>query len=428
MINRNFNELLTGLLCFMLMIIPSFNIKAAEALSLESLIQQAIKNNPEVLAAKKRWEASKSRIPQAKSLEDPTVNIKFEKIQKGTIKLDRTMPEDRIISVSQMLPFIGKLPLKGKIALIESQMYAAEYKDKELEIINSVKNAFYDLFLNHKKTELTEENLIIMEELSKIVEVKYTTEQIEQEEVLKINIEIAKLSNNIQNFKQERIALEENINGIINQMPEHTLGVPVLEEKAVFNKEAKDLYSVMLDRQPELSIFSYAIEKNKAAKDLASRSVFPDVMTEVAFRGITSGRTGPWDLMLSFTVPFWFWSKQRYEIKEAIANVEEATAAYEAMKNKAFSQVKALTVKIQIAKNKINLNKNNLIPLLESSLNMSLSSYRSGSGNIMRILDNQRMLIETKIEYYRALIDFNIGVSDLEKMVGMDISEEKNEK
>jgi len=401
---------------------------SADVLTLDSLIDEAKRNNPDILAAQKRWEASQVRIPQAKSPGDPTIGITFENIPKGTIKLDRTMPDDRMLSISQMLPFIGKLPLKGKIALIESQMYAAEYKDKELEIINAVESAYLNLFLNFKKTRLSHESLVIIQELSKMAEARYATKQIAPEEVLKINIEIAKISNDIQNLKQERLALEAQINSLINQSPENPLGIPVLDEKAVFTKEAENLYALMLDNQPELSVFSYAIERNKASKDLASRSIFPDIMTEVALRGITSGRIGPWDLMLSFTVPFWFWSKQRYEIKEAIANVEEATAVYESMKNKALSGVKELTTKIQIAKNKIDLNLNNLIPLLESSLSTSSAAYRSGGGNIMEILDTQRMLIEAKMEYYTALIAFNIGISDLKRMIGIDIREVKNEK
>src|SRR3989338_1755110 len=113
---------------------------ASGALSLDTLIKEAKDNNPDILAAKKRWEASLAKIPQAKSLENPTIGIAFEKIPRGTLKLDKTMSEDRMLSFAQFFPFFGKLPLKGKIAMVESQMFAAEYKNKELEVINQVKN------------------------------------------------------------------------------------------------------------------------------------------------------------------------------------------------------------------------------------------------------------------------------------------------
>ena len=103
---------------------------------MRQLLKEASQNNPDILAAKKRWEASLARVPQAKSLDNPTIGLTFEKIPRGTLKLDKTMSEDRMLSITQMFPFFGKLPLKGKMALVESQMAASEYKNKELEVIN----------------------------------------------------------------------------------------------------------------------------------------------------------------------------------------------------------------------------------------------------------------------------------------------------
>ena len=147
-------------------------------------------------------------------------------------------------------------------------------------------------------------------------------------------------------------------------------------------------------------------------------------MANIAQRGITSGAIGPWDLMLSFSMPFWFWTKQRYQVKEAIANLEEAEAAYEAMKNKAFAEVKDAAVKIEIARNKIRLIQGELLPLLESSLKVSQAAFRSGQGELMTLLDSQRMLVETKMDYYRAVVDYHRNLADLERLVGGSLTQE----
>ena len=73
-------------------------------LILNDLIEEAKKNNPEILSAKKRWDASLTRVPQARSLDNPQVGITFEKIPSGTLKLNETMPDDRMLSISQMFP------------------------------------------------------------------------------------------------------------------------------------------------------------------------------------------------------------------------------------------------------------------------------------------------------------------------------------
>jgi len=401
---------------------------AKESLSLNSLLEEAKKNNPEILSAKKRWQASLARIPISKSLESPTVGFSFMKIQKGTLKLDRTMPEDRMLSISQFFPLFGKLSLKGKMALVESQMFASEYKNKELEVINEVKNAYYDLFMNYKEIELKQESLKLLEEIAKIAEARYIIGEISQEEVFKINLEIAKLSNEIENLKQENKAKQTRLNTLLNRDPESPLGIPDLKEDTFFNRDIHSLYQLTLLNQPELLIFAYAIEKNKYAKSLAKRNFLPDLMAEIGLRGITAGGIGPWDLMLAFSLPCWFWTKQRYELKEAIFNLEEAEQAYKAMENKAFKEVKDLFTKIEVAKNKIKLYKTNLIPILEASLESSLAGFRSGKGDFILLLDTERMLIETKMSYYQAWVEYNMNLADLERVVGVNLSEVKDEK
>lgn len=412
-----------ALLC---LLIFGFRINPAypqnQTLNLEELIAEAVKNNPEVLSAKKRWEASRQRIPQMKSLDNPTVGFNFEKIPRSTFQLNNTMPEDRMLSIAQMFPFFGKLPLRGKIALAESQMLSAEYKQKELEVIASLKNAYYDLFMNYKETELNEQNLELLKGITKAAESKYAVGEISQDEIFKLNLEIARINNTILNLREERRSKETRLNALLNRDSEARLAIPLLSEDVSFRQDLKSLYQDALVNQPELIIFSYAIEKNKYAKSLAQRSFFPDAMAGVVQRGITSGTFGPWDLMLSFSVPFWFWTKQRYEVKEAIANLEEAEAAYQAMKNKAFSEVKDLTVKVEIAKNKIELSRTNLIPILESSISSSLATLSSGKGDFMLLLDNQRMLIELKMEYYKNLVEYHMNLADLERTTGVKLS------
>lgn len=396
-------------------------VQASEKIYLGPIIKEARENNPEILAAKKRWEAAKARVPQAKSLDDPWISLQFEKTPRNPVNFEKTMSEDRMLSISQALPFFGKLPLKGKIALIESQMFGLEFKDKELEIINEVKNAYFDLFMNYIEIELNEQNLSLLLVVAKSAQAKYSLGAISQEELFKINLEIARLNTIIDNLKQEQFAKQSKLNSLLNRDPESLLGEPVLGEDAGFDQDITNLYKLTLENQPTLLIFSFAIEKNKYAKSLAKRSFFPDFFAQLVERGFTTGTIGPWDLMLSFSLPLWFWTKQRYEVKEAIANLEEAKAAYEAMRNRALAETKDLYTKIVIAKNKIGLYKNNLIPMLEGSINSSLASFASGKGDFMALLDNERMLVDTKMDYYKALAGYNMNLADLERAVGADL-------
>ena len=394
-----------------------------EIFSLEPLLKEALENNPDILVAKKRWEAAKARIPQAKSLEDPSIGLGFQYTPGSPFQFSKTPSQERSLSINQAIPAFGKLSLKGKIALVESQMFAGEYRNKELQIIDEVKQLYYELFINYKRTELNQAGSVFLKEIIEIAESRYTVGEAPQEDLFKINLEITKLRNDISNLKQERTVIETKLNLLLNRKPDIFLSNPVLKEDLLPVLDPDSLYRMALENQPELLIFSYAIEKNKYAKSLAKRSFLPDIMTGIVMRGITTGTIGPWDLMLAFSVPLWFWTKQRYEVKEAIANLEEAQAAYLAMKNRAIAEVKDLVTKVKIAQNKINLYKDTQIPLVEGSIEVSRSSYLSGKGDIMMLLDSERMLIESRINYYSALVEYYMSFADLERTVGVNLSE-----
>ena len=82
-------------------------------------------------------------------------------------------------------------------------------------------------------------------------------------------------------------------------------------------------------------------------------------------------------------------------------------------------------MKVEIAEDRIKLYKNNQLPLLESALGSSLSAYRSNRGDIMMLLDTERMLIETRMNYYKALVEYHTNLADLERTVGAVMSEVK---
>jgi cobalt-zinc-cadmium efflux system outer membrane protein len=106
------SKLAKAFLFFFLLLVPFSSLAQSETprLNVDQLVEEALQNNPEILAAKKKWEAYKERIPQASALEDPMFSF-------GIINLptsfsfhqeDMTMKE---FSISQKFPFPGKRPL-----------------------------------------------------------------------------------------------------------------------------------------------------------------------------------------------------------------------------------------------------------------------------------------------------------------------------
>jgi len=80
-------------------------------MNVEQLIEEAIQNNPEILAQKKRWGLFKQKIPQASALEDPMFGFGIVSLPTNFSFKDEDMTMKEI-SISQKFPF-------GKEALDE---------------------------------------------------------------------------------------------------------------------------------------------------------------------------------------------------------------------------------------------------------------------------------------------------------------------
>src|SRR5580765_8806254 len=85
---------------------------------LASLVDEALRNNREILAAQKKYEALRQRPSQARSLGDPTVALGYTAVGAPypVGGLGREVTSNAGIMISQELPFPAKRQLRGDTA------------------------------------------------------------------------------------------------------------------------------------------------------------------------------------------------------------------------------------------------------------------------------------------------------------------------
>ncbi len=389
-----------------------------QELALNDLINTALKNNPDILSKQKKLEEAMVRVPKAKIWDEPSMGVGFEQVPRGSLKLNKA---DKMYDISQVIPFPGKLSLKGEVALREAQMVGAEYKDTQLNVISGVKQAYYQLFMLDKKILLNQESKIFLENLVKISQSRYIVGDSSQQDIFKAQMELAKLANEIINLQREKEATAVKLNALLNYPPQKELKLKTDFSPDNLTYGLDDLYILTLQNKPELAVFNYALERSRADYKLAKRELLPDLSTMLKLRDPLSGAFGAYDILMAINLPFWFWSKKRYEVKEALIDIDVAQAAYQNMKNKALLEVKENYVSVDTQKRSVNLYQTTIIPLARSSLDSSLAGYRGGKVDFLTVLDNQRQLIDARINYYSALAMYEQGLADLEYSVGVSL-------
>jgi cobalt-zinc-cadmium efflux system outer membrane protein len=98
---------------------------SAQELKLSDLVDEALKNNPDIRASQARIEASRHRIPQSKSLPDPMFMFGYQNEGFDRYTYGEMSGAQWMFSASQMFPFPGKRSLKGEMAARDAESLEA---------------------------------------------------------------------------------------------------------------------------------------------------------------------------------------------------------------------------------------------------------------------------------------------------------------
>ena len=137
--------------------------------SLQSLVAEALEQNPEIIAMRRNFDMVRARVPQAKALPEPMLSYGYTgnatplppfDIQKGDPS------SARVFSVSQEIPFPGKLATKGKMANVAAEAEWWAYEQTRLNVVAEVKDAYFDLYFIEKSIETVTKNKDLLEKFN----------------------------------------------------------------------------------------------------------------------------------------------------------------------------------------------------------------------------------------------------------------------
>ncbi len=405
---------------------PGSSLVYAEEMSLRlpDLLAELRSANPDLLAARKRWEAAQARIPLSKGLPAPRIGVEWEEIPRGTIKLNKATVMYQLI---QSLPFPGKLSLKEKVAIAEAQAASAMFKKTEWEVTAMLKQIYYDLFLLDRRREILEAQRLWLEQAAASARSGYEAGRRPQTEWLRAQGEFMQAENDLNVLTHQREAMAAHLNHLLNRSVHAPAGRPVVEGLEPVPASPSELVERAEQSQPDLLVFKFMAERSEAAWKLSKRERWPDLETMVELRDPAMGPIGPWDLTLALVLPFWFWTKQSYGIKAALYDKESAEAAYQGARNEAARRVHENWHEARAAYDTALLCRDHLIPLARQSVTTALASYQAGRGSFPEVLDALRMWKEREITYEEHRVMLEQRMVMLEQSVGMPLRSEHKE-
>jgi len=396
---------------------------SAQPVSLRNLVDEALNNNPQIQAAKFRYEAARARISLLRSLDNPKFEYEYDKITADmyAVMRGKTGPMNTF-SISQEIPFPTKLILKKQSAQKEANAFEQDYKETQAKVIKDVKDAYFQLFLSEKKISLTKENLDLLNQLVETINKKYSVNLASQQDALKAQVEHSKLSNQLVLLEQEEKIYQSMLNSLLNRQVQEEL-IPVQEkDKGDLQLVEEKILQLTKENRPELKSFKEMLRKSEIDFALSKQEYLPDFMLKYK-REEKDGRFpfGSWAGSVGFTIPLWFWDKQNSFVREAKADLEQARAQYKAEENAVVFESRSAYAKFEAAKKLVKIYETGVLPQAQAAVENAQKSYASKSIDFLDLLDTLRSEREFQMEYFEALANLEIALADLERSAGTDL-------
>jgi outer membrane protein TolC len=388
----------------------------------DPLVQEAMERSPKILAARERHAALKEKIPQAGALEDPMLGF-------GVVNLpnnfnfneeDMTMKE---ISVSQKFPFPGKRGLSEEVAAKEAEAGAAEVDDIANQVVRDVKTTFYDLSHVHRAMEVTQRNKSLLEELAKITGTRYSLGQGIQEDVIRNQVEISKMVDDLIMLEQKKRALAAKLNYLLNRPQKSPVGQPAEFDFSRVAFSIEELQQQAIADNPMLKALKQEIAARRKNVELAKRDYLPDFSLKFAY-GQREDRLDMYTGMIEMSLPIFIQSKQERKVAEGHADVRSAQAKYDSAQNEILYMIADMGSMVQRLERKNELYRTGIIPQARLQIDTAMSAYMVNKADFMTLLDSRMKLYRYELEYHDALTEYEKSLAALEAVVGKTFSRE----
>lgn len=398
--------------------------------TLPEYLAYAALHNAGLEAAFNRWRASLERVPQVKALPDPKFTYGYYVREVET----RTGPQNQRFGFGQTFPWFGKLSLRGDKAAEAANAAHASFQAEKLRVFYEVKKVFFEYYFLRQAISITEDNIDLLKSLERVAQAKVRAGS-DTSGVLKAQVEIGKLEDQIKTLRELRQPLVTQLNAALNIPTTTMLPWPneVMSEDIVLS--APLLLEKITHGNPELRALAHKAKEEELGIDLARKEFYPDFTLGVDYietgssinPGLTDSGKDPIIAMFSINVPLWQ-GKYRAGLKEASNRRDAALNTLENRENNILSQLQLALYQFEDSERKIGLYRDTLLPLATNSLGVAQESYESGGADFLELIDAQRLLLEFQLAYERAFTNRQKAFAEIEMLIGSEINQSSIQK
>ena len=401
---------------FYLFLIPA--LAAAQPLS--TLVDEALRNNREIQAAQKKFEAMRQRPAQESSLPGPMVSVGYTSVGAPypVAGIGREVTANAGVMVSQEMAFPGKQKLRGEIAGKEADSEFQAYLTVRLGVVARLKQAYHELHHANVGIVYTGRYQELLQSILRVSEARYASGKAAQQDIFKAQTQFAIFQAQLLRYQQEKRSKQIEINGLLNRPLDGEIEVPLDIAPGEMPATLDQMLAHARTMAPMLMQEQKNIERSELAANLARRDIYPDYVLSGGYFNQGS-MPAMWQFRVDVKLPSL--RRQRAAVTEQEFTAAQSRRTYEATALQIQGRIRDDYSMAETSRQLIELYDKSVIPGAKLALESSLAGYQSGSMDFLAVYSNFMNVVDNELMYHEELMKFHVALARLEEMTGGEV-------
>lgn len=423
-------KIVSHLLRSLLLICLLLSISRAATMSpnlLSGLVEEAYRNNQDLLSMDQNAQALLAEAPLAGSLQDPVVGIGLLNLPVNSFDFEQEPMTQKQLFISQKFPWFGTLDLRQQVSELKALEAGFQVQAKRLEIKKDLAASWYDLGFLARSLVVNEDLKSIVSQVLRVAETRYATGEGLQQDVLAGQVQHSELIDEGVNLKSLERMVRAQLGSLLNRDEFYS-------EQAQFSLEEPDLVAdqglltrVALQYNPHIHVRKTAVDRAKVEVQLAEKAYLPGFDLRLSY-GQREERPDFLSATVAMTVPIWQSTRQDSGLAAAKKRLVAAEKSLLGLRQTLPHSISRLLAEIDGARENYTLFHEALSVQAANLADASLAAYSVGKVEFNTMLNARMRLLRIELQAEKYKYQIYKKMAELEELIGQKLSSLEDQK
>jgi outer membrane protein TolC len=388
------------------------------AVQLEQLLQEAQRNNPEILAATHGYEAARQAPTPAGALPDTEVSVQQFSVGSPRPFAGYTNSDFAYIGVgvSQQIPYPGKRRLRSEVAEHQAEAVHADVEAVKRDVLQKLKDDYFKLAYHQEIEAILDRDDKLLAEVEQISESRYRVGQGTQQEVLKAQLQHTKLLQQETMHHRDLGQIQAELKQLLNRPQESPDIVPEGLTERTLAQSPAELFEAARRQNPALQSREAMLRGTTTEVELAEKEFRPDFNVEYMYQNTDRKFRDYYVATFGINLPNR--GRRKAEFSAAKAKHNQAEEQVRSETQKQFAEIQNQFVLVHTSAEQLKIYREGLIPQAQATFRAALAAYQSNRQDFETLISSFLDVLNLESDYQRELADHESGLAHLEALTG----------